>query len=169
MKKILVLALLLASFLTFSQAADDKLTMTTTAGKTLHITGTEGGLVFDEYKGKIVFLEFFGHKCPPCIKSIPHYKNLQKKYKDKLAIVAVEVHGMSEAQLKAFVKENGINYTTVSQDKSGELVSYISVRAQWQGSIPFLVILDKKGDVQLVQVGMLPEEALEDAIKQLSK
>jgi thiol-disulfide isomerase/thioredoxin len=133
------------------------------------MTGTTTGLIFDEYKGKIVFLEFFGHRCPPCLRSISHYKKLQSKYKDKLAIIAIEVQGMDEAQLKDFVKEKGINYVTVTQGKSGDIVPYISTRAQWQGSIPFLVILDKKGDVQLVQAGMLPEEALEDVIEKLSK
>ncbi|HID30729.1 MAG TPA: TlpA family protein disulfide reductase, partial [Desulfobacterales bacterium] len=107
--------------------------------------------------------------CPPCLKSIPHYNKLQKKYKDRLAIVAIEVQDMKEKQLKDFVKENGINYTTVSYEKSGDLVPYISARAQWKGAIPFLVILDKKGDVQVVQAGMLPEEALEDVIEKLSK
>ena len=169
MKKILILALLLASLLTFSQAAEDKFTMTTTDGKTLHMTGTQTGLVFEEYKGKIVFLEFFGHRCPPCLKSIPHYKKLQEKYKDDLVIIAIEVQGFDDKELKVFTKEKDVNYVTISQEKAGHLVPYIAQRAQWQGSIPFLVILDKKGDVQLMQPGMLPEAALEDYIEQLSK
>jgi len=143
--------------------------MTTTDGKALHMTGTPTGLIFDEYKGKVVFLEFFGHRCPPCLKSIPHYKKLQEKYKDDLAIIAVEVQGLDDNGLKTFTKENNINYVTISQEKAGRLVSYISQRAQWQGSIPFLVILDKKGDVQLMQAGMLPEKALESTIEQLRK
>jgi len=169
MKKLFTVTLLLASLLTLSQAAEDKMTMTTTEGKTLHMTGTVTGLKFDEYKGKIVFLEFFGNHCPPCLKSIDHYKRLQEKYKDKLAIIAVEVQGLSDSQLKAFAKEKGINYVTISQDKAGQLVPYISARSQWQGSIPYLIILDQKGDVQLMQAGMLPESALENFISQLSK
>ena len=169
MKRILATALVLISLLTFAQAAVDKMTMTTTDGKTLHMTGTETGLVFEEFKGKIVFLEFFGHRCPPCLASISHYEKLQSKYKDKLVIIAVEVQGFNDAQLKSFVKEKGINYVTISQEKAGQLVPYISTRAQWQGGIPFLIILDQKGDVQVAQAGMLPESALENVIKKLSK
>jgi thiol-disulfide isomerase/thioredoxin len=169
MKKIVAIALLLASFLTLVQAAEDHLTMTTTEGKALHITGTTTGLIFEEYKGKIVFLEFFGHRCPPCLASIDHYKRLQEKYKDRLAIIAVEVQGFDDAQLKDFVKEKGINYITISQKNAGDVIPYISARAQWQGSIPYLLILDKKGDVQLAQAGMLPEEGLKEKIEQLSK
>ncbi|MEA3492689.1 MAG: TlpA disulfide reductase family protein [Campylobacterota bacterium] len=169
MKKIFILTLLLASLFTTSQAEDDKFTMTSVDGKTIHVRGTTNGLIFDEYRGKIIFLEFFGHRCPPCLKSISHYKNLQKKYRDRLAIIAIEVQGYDDAELKAFVKSRGINYVTISQEKAGNLIPYISARAQWQGSIPFLVILDQKGNVQLVQAGMLPESELENAIKQLSK
>ena len=172
MKKILASLLLIASFVTASQAEEpkvDKLTMTTTDGKTLHMTGTTTGLVFEEFKGKVVFLEFFGNHCPPCLRMVEHYKRLQEKYRDKLVIIAVEVQGLSNSQLKEFVKRKGINYITISQEKAGELVPYVSARARWQGSIPFLIILDKKGDVQLVQVGMLPEAGLEKAIEKLSK
>jgi thiol-disulfide isomerase/thioredoxin len=168
MKKI-TLIMLFASLFMVANATDDKMSVTTTNGNTITIIGTESGLNIDEYKGKIIFLEFFGHKCPPCIRSIPHYKRLQAKYKDKLAIVAIEVQGLNDKELKSFVKEKGINYTTISHEKAGNLIPYIAKRAQWEGAIPFLIVLDQKGNVQLVQAGMLPESTLENLIKKLSK
>jgi thiol-disulfide isomerase/thioredoxin len=145
------------------------MSMTDITGVTYDVVGTEEGMKIKGLEGKIVFLEFFGHKCPPCLASIPHLVNLQNKYKDKLAIVAIEVQGLDNAEVTAFVKEKGINYIAVSEEKAGELVDYISQRAQWRGSIPFLVALDTKGDVQFVQAGMIPEASLEELISQLSK
>jgi len=168
MKKI-ALILLFASLLTVANGADDKMSVTTTSGETLTIIGTEAGLKIKEHQGKVIFLEFFGHRCPPCIRSIPHYKRLQAKYKDKLAIIAVEVQGLDDSALKEFVKTKGINYPTVSHEKAGNLVPYIARRAQWEGAIPFLVVLDQEGGVQLVQAGMLPESSLENLIEKLSK
>lgn len=173
MKKIFN-ALLLFSLLTYVQAAENEkpsvqMTMTDVAGQTYDVVGTEQGLTIKGLEGKIVFLEFFGHKCPPCLASIPHLINLQNKYKDTLAIVAIEVQGYNNQEVAAFVKEKGINYIAVAEEKAGELVDYISQRAQWNGSIPFLVALDTKGDVQFVQAGMLPESSLEELISQLSK
>ncbi|WP_309499464.1 TlpA disulfide reductase family protein [Sulfurovum sp.] len=167
-------ALLLFSLLTYVQAAENEkpsvqMTMTDVAGQTYDVVGTEQGLTIKGLEGKIVFLEFFGHKCPPCLASIPHLINLQNKYKDTLAIVAIEVQGYNNQEVAAFVKEKGINYIAVAEEKAGELVDYISQRAQWNGSIPFLVALDTKGDVQFVQAGMLPESSLEELISQLSK
>ena len=174
MKKLLTTSLLLLSLLTYTQAAENEtplaeMTMTDIKGKTYDITGTEQGLLIKGLEGKVVFLEFFGHKCPPCLASIPHLIKLQKKHKDKLAIVSIEVQGYNQEQTKKFAKEKGMNYIVVSEEKASELVNYIQQRAQWRGSIPFLVALDTKGDVQFVQAGMLPEASLEELISQLSK
>jgi len=165
----LTLLMLIVSMFTFVNASDDKMSITTVEGKTLTVIGTEDGLTIPEYKGKIIFLEFFGHRCPPCLKSISHYKKLQAKYQKNLAIVAIEVQGLEDKALKSFVAKKGINYDAVAQEKAGSLVQYIARRAEWQGAIPFLLVLDKKGNVQLVQAGMLPESALENLITKLSK
>jgi thiol-disulfide isomerase/thioredoxin len=172
MIKKLFAALLLFSLSHFIQAEETafpQMKMTDVTGKTYNVTGTEQGLKIQGLEGKVVFLEFFGHQCPPCLASIPHLINLQNKYKDKLAIVSIEVQGYNNAQTTAFVKEKEMNYIVVAEEKAPELVNYIQQRAQWRGSIPFLVALDTKGDVQHVQVGMLPEESLEELISQLSK
>ena len=170
MKKILSLTLLLFSLFIPLHATEamPAMKMTDVSGKTYTVQGTEQGLKIEGLEGKIVFLEFFGHKCPPCLASIPHLIKLQNKYKDKLAIVSIEVQGYTHEQTKNFAKEKGMNYIIVSEEKAAALVSYIQQRAQWRGSIPFLVALDTKGDVQFVQAGMLPESSLEELIKQLS-
>ena len=168
MRKILTSALLIFSLFTFIQAADKPvMSITDIKGVTYQITGTEQGLTIKGLEGKIVFLEFFGHKCPPCIKSIPHLIKLQEKYKDKLAIIAIEVQGYNNKQLTEFANKKGINYIVVSDEKAGNFTNYIGQRAEWRGSIPFLVALDTKGAVQFIQAGMLPESSLEELISQL--
>ena len=171
MKKLLTTLLLLA-LTAFAQADSKplaKMTMTDTTGKTYNVTGTQQGLKIEGLEGKVVFLEFFGHRCPPCLASIPHLIDMQKKHKDKLAIVSVEVQGYNQKQTAEFAKEKGMNYIVVSEETAQQLVSYIQQRAQWRGSIPFLVAMDTNGDVQFVQAGMLPESSLEELFTQLSK
>ena len=174
MKTLLTTTLLLISLLTSTQASKNedvlaKMSMTDVTGKTYEVMGTEQGLNIKGLEGKVIFLEFFGHKCPPCLESIPHLIKLQKKYKNKLAIVSIEVQGYTHQQTKNFAKEKGMNYIVVAEEKASALVNYIQQRAQWRGSIPFLVALDTNGDVQFVQAGMLPESSLEELISQLSK
>jgi len=137
-------------------------------GKEYKIEGTTVGLKIKGIENKVVFLEFFGHRCPPCLASIPHLINLQKKYKEKLVIMAVEVQGYDNKQLKAFAKTKKMNYIVASSNSAREFVDYIQQRAQWKGSIPFLVALDTKGAVQFVQPGMIQESTLDELITKLS-
>ncbi len=171
MTKLLVSLLFIALTLTThaKEKPLEKMALTDVSGKTYNVTGTEQGLKIQGLEGKVVFLEFFGHKCPPCLASIPHLINLQNKHKDKLAIISIEVQGYNHAQTAAFAKAKKMNYIVASEEKTSNLVNYIQQRAQWKGSIPFLVALDTKGDVQFVQAGMLPESSLEDLFNQLSK
>jgi thiol-disulfide isomerase/thioredoxin len=124
----------------------------------LHIIGAEG---------KVVFIEFFGYRCPPCLRTIPHFINLKNKYKDKLEIISIEVQGLDQKQLQAFAKQKGINYHTVSDTNTGIFTNYIAQRTQWEGVIPFLIILDQKGNAQVLQVGLIPQNVLENVIDKL--
>jgi len=171
-KRLLSTLLILLSLIGTAYAQDTKksaLEITDIEGKHYTITGTPEGLKISGLEGKVVFLEFFGHKCPPCLASIPHLIDLQKKHADKLAVVSVEVQGLAEEALKAFAKSKGINYIVISGQKEHLFVNYIAQRAQWQGGIPFLLALDGKGDVHYIQPGLIPEEMLEDIFQQLSK
>ena len=78
MRKILTSALLIFSLFTYIQASEQpQMSITDIKGVTHQITGTEEGLKIKGLEGKIVFLEFFGHRCPPCLKSIPQLIKLQ--------------------------------------------------------------------------------------------
>ncbi len=169
MKKLLAFIAIVGLLTTgLSAAESDMVTLKTIEGKMIHIKGTPEGLNIPEYKGKVVFLEFWGTHCPPCKMSIPYYINLVKKYKDKLAMLAIEVQSTPKAQLKKFVESRKINYDVVAYADAIDFVDYISQRAQWQGSIPFLLIFDKEGKVVTMQVGLLSEDALAGIIEKLS-
>jgi len=136
--------------------------------QTLHIKDMPNGLKFEEFKNKAVLIVFFGHKCPPCLREIPRLNKLASKHKN-LEIVAFEVQGLSEDELKGFVKEQGIKYHVVEGLKYMDFISYIQYRAQWQGAIPYLIALNKKGEVQFAQVGGLFDKELEYIYKEITK
>ena len=165
MKKILIGLLALFLLSGWVNAAEkDYIKLPTIDGKTIHIKGTDNGLEIPEYKGKVVFLEFWGTHCPPCLASIPHYVDMIKKYKGKLAMLGIEVQNTPKVRLKAFAENKKINYDVVAYQDAGYFVDYIAKRAGWKGSIPFLLILDPEGKVITMQVGMLPQNVLEKVV-----
>ena len=145
-----------------------KFTLTTIDGKEFHLTEIDNGLEFKELKDKAIFLLFFGHRCPPCLREIPELIEIQKEHKD-LAIVALEVQGLDKEQLKSFAKRKGINYNLITLDSSMRFINYIQAKASWSGSIPFLIGLNKKGKVIIINVGGVVKEQMEQAYKDLIK
>ncbi len=165
---ITALMLIFTSF-AFSQENDETFSIKDIEGTTYTIKGTKEGLDFVDLKGKIIFLDFFGHQCPPCLASIDIYKNIQEKYKDDVVVLGMEVQGLTNEELKEFGESKKINYRLVSQDEAYDFLNYITVRAEWEGSIPFLLIIDDKGVVQLMHTGMIDEKTFEEIIGELKK
>jgi thiol-disulfide isomerase/thioredoxin len=145
--------------------------LTTVGGEIIHVDEAENGIVFQEHKDKVVFLLFFGYRCPPCLSEIPALLEIAKEKGDKLEIIAMEVQRLPEEQLKIFKESKKLNYTVLSGEHTGnsEFISYIAERAQWTGSIPFLVGITPKGEVGVVHVGGMGKNEFEKVFDQLSK
>jgi len=106
MKKIIATLLLTLFVSTGIQAADETFNIQTIDGKMLRFKGIPEGLITEPYQGKIVFIEFWGTWCGPCLLSIPHHVKLQEKYKDQLRIIAFETTpNVTREQLKTYVKD----------------------------------------------------------------
>lgn len=143
-------------------------TLPTLEGKTIEVVTSPNGLTFKGFENRVVFLSFFGYNCPPCLKEIPEFVSLKKKLPE-LEIIAIEVRGLSKTELQAFAKEKAINYPLVRYDDAQEFTSYIANKAQWRGSIPFIIILDRQAEVRFLQAGMIPARILENVYDKLSK
>lgn len=137
-------------------------------GKSVHIKEIENGLEFKEFKGKAIFLVLFGHRCPPCLREIPELIELTKEHKD-LEIVAIEVQGLDADALQEFASDKNINYSVISGYNNMNFIGYIQAKAGWGGSIPFLLGLNKKGQVKIMQVGGIPKKQLEIGYQELIK
>ncbi len=166
MKNIILTVLLLLSINLY--ADNPSFVLTDSQGNQLHVQDTKDGLVFQEHKNGVL-LTMFGHNCPPCKEEIPEFIELTKKYGDRLTIISIEVQGYKSEQVEAFRKSNGINYTLLSGDDNINFVKHIVQRSGWKGAIPFLIAIDKNGDVKVVQAGLIKKSSLEDLVKTLNK
>ncbi len=74
----------------------------------------KGGLMdLSHYKGKVLVINFFATWCPPCLKELPDFVMLQKKYESRgLQFIGVAVDG-SRNEIIKFAKEKGLNYPQV--------------------------------------------------------
>jgi thiol-disulfide isomerase/thioredoxin len=167
MKKTLLALLTLLAF-TFNLYAEN-MEMVDTDGKSYKVVGTNNEIKIEGMEEKVVFLEFFGLKCPGCKKIMPNLINVQEKYKEKLQIMAIEVQKNDVDPINAYKQEHGINYITLSNYDVGRVVRYVMEKSGWKGAIPFVVAIDSKGQVQFAQAGVISEEDLAKYVEDFSK
>ena len=176
MNKILFTLFLTLSTLLYATEDTPSFTLTTVNDKNITVTQlkiseTETGLEFKELKGKAVLLTLWGHKCPPCLKEIPELINLTKKHTKDLAIVAIEAQLYPTDKVKEFVKEHEMNYNVVAGIDHNNFISYIATMAGYSEGIPLplLIAINKYGEVELVQAGLIREDELEMLIEDLNE
>lgn len=92
-----------------------------------------------DFRGEIVFLNFWASWCPTCVAEMPSMEKLHRRLKDKkFVMIAVNLQE-SDAQVKAFLEKFKLTFTTLL-DSTGEAGSWFAVHA-----LPTTFVLDKNG------------------------
>ena len=99
-------------------------------------------------KGKIVLLNFWATWCGPCRAEIPDLVDLQKRYADKLEIIALATDEDDPDEVRRFVMKSGINYR-VAMTSDEVRRSYGGIAA-----LPTSFVIDPQGRVVQKHVGL---------------
>ena len=116
----------------------------------------------EDYKGKVVFLNFWATWCPPCRGELPNIQKLYEKYRsDKhVAILTIVYPGGQEkgkSDLKEFISDNALTVPVLFDD--GFIYSTFGI-----GSMPTTFMLDKEGKPYGYIEGALTMEMMENMI-----
>jgi len=96
-------------------------------------------------KGKTIYvLEFWATWCGPCLESIPHLTELQKKYRDK-GVVIVGISDEPASVVKPFVEKMGAKMDYVVAVDRREATSRNYMGAFQIEGIPHAFVIDKSG------------------------
>ena len=107
----------------------------------------KGDFTLEDYRGKIVVVDFWATWCGPCVASLPTVTSVTKEYADK-GVVFVAVNLQEDADhVRDFMKKKGWDFT-VALDSDGQIANEFGVTG-----IPHSVIIDKKGIIREVHVG----------------
>ncbi len=118
------------------------------------------------YRGKTIFLNFWGTWCPPCRGEMPYIQEIYNEYgenSNNIIILGVAAPNLgregSEEEIVSFLEEN--NYTfPVVMDFGGELVYKYGI-----GGFPTTFIINEDGEVVNKIVGAMDKENMKMMIE----
>lgn len=120
-----------------------------------------------DYRGRVIFLNFWATWCPPCRAEMPDIQSLYEKYgaeDESVAILAVASPGYngegSEAEVKTFLEQNGYTYP-VLMDGSGEQMRHYGISA-----IPTTFMIDAEGNIFGYVTGAMDADTMQSIIDQ---
>jgi thiol-disulfide isomerase/thioredoxin len=103
-----------------------------------------------DYKGKVVYLDFWASWCPPCRESFPFMNELQREFGDKgLQIMAVTVDKVP-ADAKSFLANYPAQFTVALDTKWTCPSAYVVP------GMPTSFLIDKRGVIRYVHIGFRP-------------
>lgn len=117
-----------------------------------------------DYRGKVIFLNFWATWCPPCQRELPHIQELYEKYRnsDEVAVLTVVNPGGQEKSaegIRAFLDEHAYSMPVLFDD--GSMYYYFQIT-----SMPTTFMIDKNGKPFGYIKGQLTPDMMENMIQQ---
>lgn len=127
------------------------------------LTDLEGNSFrLNDFRGKIILIDFMATWCVPCRREMPHYGEVWEKYGDEIVLMSIDIDPReSEDDLRSFVQE----FPYASWIWAKDTVNLAQVYDV--SSIPKTVIIDQDGYIQFTHVGLTDASTFTGEIERL--
>lgn len=117
-----------------------------------------------QYKGKIVFLNFWATWCPPCKEEMPYIQELYKEYgENKGDVIFLGINKDDESETVKLLNDNGYTFPVVTNNTEN-LFNIYGIRA-----FPTTFILKADGTFYGYVVGGITKEQMKAHIEEAKK
>jgi peroxiredoxin len=100
-----------------------------------------------DYRGKIVFVDFWASWCSPCRESLPMYDKLAADFgADNFAVIAVNLDETA-SDARKFIAQHPVRYTIV-QNPQGDIPKMFGV-----AGMPSSYLIDRDGTIRQRHIG----------------
>lgn len=111
----------------------------------------------EQWRGKVLVVNFWATWCPPCRHEIPGFIELQKRYGPQgLQFVGIAIDGKPKVQ--AFANQVGLNYPVLVSELEGVALERAS--GDYSSEIPYTVIIDRSGKVIAAGAGEMGQREI---------
>ena len=99
------------------------------------------GVALNDFKGKVVILDFWSTTCAPCIRGLPELQKLQEKYKERIQVLPV-TNESAESVVSFFKRKQILLPSVVNEIDANYIFPHVT--------IPHSVIIDANGVVRAI-------------------
>lgn len=97
---------------------------------------------------QIVMVNFWATWCKPCVKEMPYFNELSRKYADdpsvKVILVSLDMESHMQSRVLPFIKKNNLHPQVILLDDPDANAWIDKVHPTWSGAIPATLVY--KGD-----------------------
>lgn len=110
-------------------------------------------LNLQQYKGKVIYVDFWASWCGPCVKSFPFMNQLDSELKQQgLEVIGINLDEDIE-EAKQFLQQTPASFTT-AKDPAQQCAKDFGVKA-----MPSSYLVDRNGTIRHAHLGFRPGEA----------
>lgn len=114
----------------------------------------------EEFRGRVVVVNFWATWCGPCRVEMPEFERYQAQMGGQVAILGVNLQE-PPSLIEPFVRQYGLTFP-ILLDESGTIASLYRVTG-----LPMSVILDRSGIVRERVIGAMTQEVLTRRVERL--
>jgi len=125
--------------------------------------GSDSAIGVDDYRGRVVVLDFWATWCPPCHEQMPHLAELAERPEvaEDLQILSVNADRPGpnrREKVRAYLERRGLEFPTALDD--GTVQEKYRVR-----SFPTTVVIGPDGEVTFAESGVHDADELEELVE----
>ncbi len=116
----------------------------------------------EDWRGKVVLVNFWATWCRPCRAEIPAFVKLQNRFRDHLVIVGLSVDEGPPDHVRHFIRELAVNYPVAIVDGS--------VQRAFGGlvGLPTTFVVDRRGRIVQRHLGLISAAIYEHEVRALA-
>ncbi len=116
----------------------------------------------EEWRGKVLVVNFWASWCPPCVEEMPTLDKLQAEFKSQ-NVLFIGIGIDSPSNIRQFLEMTPVSYPIVIGGLEGSNLS--KQMGNSQGALPYTIIINSQGKSTSSKLGKISEEELRKSIK----
>ncbi len=123
----------------------------------------------DGANAKPLLINFWATWCDPCREEFPELVKIDADYKGKIDFITISLDDADEINraVPKFLVNMKANMPAYLLKTDNEEAAIASVTKDWQGGLPFTVLLNEKGEIVYIRQGKIKAEILRSEIDKI--